>query len=274
MFRYREDIVPVAIFLSFFAADLAVFFLIENRWLVVGWMLLGILPKAFISSWNHHHQHLPTFRGEFLNRCLDFVYGFLTGVTSHAWVLHHVLGHHLHYLDQEADESRWKDAEGKQMGVLRYSLVTALTAYPRCFPVARAFPKQGKVFFRMLALTLVVLAFLVWWNWFNALCIFILPMWISLYNTAWHTYYHHSGLDTDDEFQASYNILCRWYNICTGNLGYHTAHHVKMGIHWSRLPEFHDSIKDKIPTTLYRYPPPPFKWFIDRRIPPHEIGAL
>ena len=53
----------------------------------------------------------------------------------------------------------------------------------------------------------------------------------------------------------------KWYNIFTGNLGYHTAHHVKPGLHWSMLPEFHKSIEDKIPAHLYRQPCIPFKWF-------------
>ena len=41
------------------------------------------------------------------------------------------------------------------------------------------------------------------------------------------------------------------YNLLTGNLGYHTAHHHKQGLHWSRLPELHEKIKDKIPENLY-----------------------
>ncbi|HEV2852180.1 MAG TPA: fatty acid desaturase [Thermoanaerobaculia bacterium] len=36
----------------------------------------------------------------------------------------------------------------------------------------------------------------------------------------------------------------------TFNSGYHTAHHVKPGLHWSRLPEFHRQLRDRIPAEL------------------------
>ncbi|MCB0319781.1 MAG: fatty acid desaturase, partial [Bdellovibrionales bacterium] len=76
----------------------------------------------------------------------------------------------------------------------------------------------------------------------------------------WHTYFHHAGLDTEDHLEASYNIMHKWYNIITGNLGYHTAHHMKQALHWSKLPEYHKSIEDKIPPHLFREPAIPVKW--------------
>jgi beta-carotene hydroxylase len=36
----------------------------------------------------------------------------------------------------------------------------------------------------------------------------------------------------------------------TFNSGYHTAHHVNPGLHWSRLPEFHHQLRDRIPAEL------------------------
>ncbi len=270
-FRYQSDKLPLLIFVLFFACDLAAFFLLANKWLVVLWALIGVLPKSLVSSYNHHHQHVPTLKKPWMNRVLDLMYGLQTGICGHAWVLHHVVGHHQHYLDQEADESRWKDAQGKKMGEFRYSLITALTAYPRCFQVGPLFPRQFKTFLLSGSLLLFTLGILFAINWFNALVIFAIPMAVTLYNTAWHTYFHHAGLETENEFEASYNIVEKWYNIATGNLGYHTAHHVKMGIHWSELPKYHEKIRDRIPIELYRRPPPPFKWFIDSNLHPSEL---
>ena len=56
----------------------------------------------------------------------------------------------------------------------------------------------------------------------------------------------------------SYGALNHWLmlvlNILTGNLGYHTAHHLRPGLHWSKLPAFHARIADKIPAENYRGP--------------------
>ena len=53
---------------------------------------------------------------------------FKRGVVTNCWTLHHVLGHHLNYRDQERDESRWKRKQGQPLGEIEYSAITTLTA--------------------------------------------------------------------------------------------------------------------------------------------------
>jgi fatty acid desaturase len=209
-----------------------------------------IIPKGKICAWNHHHQHTPTFRNKYLNRLLEFFYALHTGVTTHLWLLHHVLGHHLNYLDQTKDESRWKRKDGTDMGELEYTLEVASTAYYRGYQVGKSYPKKQKEFMFYTALTLIIVSALVIYNPVAGLLLFVLPMISGLLLTSWATYDHHAGLDTGNEFEASRNNLHRFYNLTTGNLGYHTAHHYKQGVHWSKLPILHDQIKDKIPNNL------------------------
>ena len=209
-----------------------------------------IFPKMLICAWNHHHQHTGTYRIKLLDRLLEFFYALHTGVTTHLWRLHHVLGHHLNYLDQSKDESRWKRDSGKAMGEWEYSFVVAATAYSRGYKVGERYPKIRGMFVRYTIITFCILAVLIWFNPVAAFFIFILPMLTSLLLTAWTTYDHHSGLQTDDVFSASRNNVGRMYNILTGNLGYHTAHHYKQGVHWSKLPQLHEKIKSKIPPEL------------------------
>jgi fatty acid desaturase len=260
LFRHPEDRVPVLMFACVFALDLTVYFTAQSWWLPILYLALGAIPKGWISAWNHHHQHLPMFRHALPNRLLEIVFGFQTGVTSHAWFLHHVVGHHRNYLDQDQDESRWKRRDGSTMGEMEYSLMTALTAYPRAFQVGKKHPKAQRLFVSMALLQVALLGVLFWHNWYNALFVFLLPMALSLYLTAWATYFHHVGLETKDHNEASYNILHRGYNLMTGNLGYHTAHHSKQGLHWSKLPELHAKMARDIPPTLYRQPGIPFVW--------------
>ena len=260
-FRYKEDRIPVAIFTTYFFVDFAVYLFATSKIFVLVWMLIGLLPKACICAWNHHHQHVHTFKQTILNRMLEFVYTLHTGITTNVWVLHHNLGHHLNYLDQEKDESAWMRKDGTKMGMIEYTLTIAITGYVRALRVAKKHPKYKPALIRASFVITAFLAVLTYFHWYNALFIFILPMLIGYLVTCWTTYYHHAGLETENHFEASYNILNRAYNFLTGNLGYHTAHHSKQGIHWSRLPEYHQQIAEKIPEHLYTEPCIPFRWF-------------
>ncbi len=261
MFRYQADKLPVTLIVFLFVLDVLVYLYADSIWLCLGWLAVVTLPKICICSWNHHHQHLHTFYNNFLNRALELVYAFHTGITTNAWVLHHNLGHHLNYLDQKKDESGWKRKDGSIMGELEYTFVIAITGYIRAFFVGRRHPKYQGTFLSMGLFVAVLLAALFYFNWLNALFVFLIPMLIGYITTCWHTYSHHAGLDTDDHFEASHNIMNRWYNILTGNLGYHTAHHVKPGLHWSELPKYHQTIERKIPKELFVPAPAIFGFF-------------
>lgn len=252
VFRYQADRWPYTFFAAYFLLDVFLFASIDNKWLPPLVFALGVLPKAFISSWNHHHQHLATFMSPVLNRFAEVMFGFQTGITSNTWFLHHVRGHHEHYMDQEQDESAWKRKDGTPMGEWEYTAIVAATAYPRANAVGKKFPKARRQFLWMGALHLALIAGAFAYNWYNAIFFVVLPMATSLWITSWITYYHHRGLDTDDHMEASYNITTPFFNWGTGNLGYHTAHHYRQGVHWSKLPELHASIAHKIPAHCYR----------------------
>jgi fatty acid desaturase len=252
MFRFASDRVPVFFVLALSVIDFLVYFQVDDaRWLAA-YTLLVIMPKGLICAWNHHHQHTLTFHAKPLNRILEFFYALHTGVTTNLWVLHHVLGHHKNFLDQSRDESGWKRKNGSTMGVLEYTLRVAGTAYYRGFLVSKKHPRLQRNFLLYSLVTLAGVALLCWFRPVPALFVFLLPMVISLLFTVWVTYEHHSGLDTDNAFHASYNNTNRLFNFLTGNLGYHTAHHYRLGLHWSKLPELHESIKHLIPPRLVR----------------------
>jgi len=252
VFRHPADRLPVLIIFSLTILDFAVYFTIDNFWVLLAYLIIMIIPKGCICAWNHHHQHLPTFTTKPMNRLLEVSYALHTGTTTNLWLLHHVLGHHHHYLDQTKDESRWKREDGTKMGELEYTLNVAGTSYYRGYLVGKRYPKHYRVH---LIYTLLVLALVILLSAFKpmqATMLFILPMILGMLITAWATYDHHAGLETEDHFEASYNNMNTAFNLLTGNLGYHTAHHYKQGVHWSELPALHEQIRDKIPATLYR----------------------
>ena len=252
MFRYAADRLPVLFVLAFSFLDFTVYFLVNNIWWLFAYLLLMIIPRGLICAWNHHHQHTPTFFSKPLNRLLEFFYALHTGATTNLWVLHHVLGHHRNFLDQSQDESGWQRKNGEAMNPLEYTLMIAGTAYFRGFKVGKKFERVQREFLLYTLLTFLGLVLLCWFRFIPAILVFVVSMVISLLFTSWVTFDHHSGLETDDQFQASYNNTNRIFNIVTGNLGYHTAHHFHQGLHWSKLPELHAEIKHLIPAELMR----------------------
>ena len=103
-----------------------------------------------------------------------------------------------------------------------------------------------RIFFVLVVLTILGLA--LYYNPVNAFLCILLPGFIALVHTSWATYEHHAGHYPTNHYDASFNITNRVYNFLTCNLGYHTAHHKRPGVHWSMLPAYHESIKHQIPS--------------------------
>jgi fatty acid desaturase len=250
--RYSADRIPVFLIFALTFLDFYLYFTVESPWLLLAWFVLTIIPKGCICSWNHHHQHTKTFHWTPLNRLLELSYALHTGVTTNLWLLHHVFGHHHHYLDQSSDESRWQRKDGTTMGEWEYTWSVASTAYYRGYLVGKRYPKHYRTHLVYTAVTLALVTALVAYQPMQAFFLFVLPMIVGLLITAWATYDHHAGLPTDDDFNASYNNMNPLFNLLTGNLGFHTAHHYRQGVHWSELPSLHEEIRDRIPAETYR----------------------
>lgn len=251
-FRYKADILPVTLFVLYFILDIFMYLRIESIVILSIYLLTSIIVKVFICAWNHHHQHVQTFTFPLLNRFLEVIYAFQTGTVGYGWVLHHNLGHHMHYLDQSQDESAWKSPTGKRYHPFVYTLIVTMTAYYRSCKVGKKFPQIQRYFIRMCVLQLVLLSILIAYEPLAGTLIFLVPMITGLFLTVYTTYHHHSGLESTDHHQSSYNIIEWWYNLLTGNLGFHTAHHMKGSLHWSKLPEYHKEIESKIDPKYYK----------------------
>ena len=252
MIRHPADRIPVTLILALTTLDFIIYFTVDSFWVLLGYFVLMIIPKGCICAWNHHHQHTKTFTSVPMNRILEMSYALHTGVSTNLWLLHHVFGHHHNYLDQTLDESRWQREDGSTMGEWEYTWKTAITAYPRGFEVGLRYPGHLRTHLIYTALMISLVTGLVVYQPLQGFMLFLLPMVVGLLITAWATYDHHAGLGTDDDFHASYNNMNPVFNLLTGNLGYHTAHHHRQGVHWSELQALHETIKHQIPAELFR----------------------
>jgi beta-carotene hydroxylase len=212
------------------------------------------VPSLMSAPMHHNHQHVNVFRAPFLNRLFEIPLSLQTGIGAYGWVLHHNLGHHQNYLSQHAsnavDESRWVRPDGSMMGRLEYTVRLFLTHELDILRVGRRHPKIYRKYLLMKVSLYATIGVLFVLNPINTAILYAALPLATLIHTCWVTYEHHSGLLTLDHHSASRNRTSRIYNLLSQNLGYHTAHHLRPGLHWSELPGLHESIEDKIPETL------------------------
>jgi len=250
LLRYDADWWPVSVVLASFLLHAALYF-----WAPPTLAALSVLPlfalSTMVAAFNHHHQHVNAFRSRWLNRVYDLVLAVQTGVGPYTWVLHHNLGHHLNYLhqppSQNPDESHWTRRDGTRMGRLEYTLHTLLHHQVDVYRVGR---KHPAIFRRYLLMKVPCYAFMAagfWYRPLSYLLVFFVPSLLALVHTCWATYEHHAGHLATEHERASTNREHPLFNLLTCNLGLHTAHHMKPGLHWSELPAMHARIRSQIP---------------------------
>lgn len=246
-YRYREDIAPSLVVLGIFLIQLCTFFLVDSLWLVAGVMLALLSISAMPGSISHNHHHVSTFTRPWMNRVYEVVLFLEVGIPPYAWTLHHNLGHHKDYLDQEKDPANWRLPDGRVMSRVRYDIVGSLRIYPEIWRIGRDFPELFRRFKIWGVVSLAVLGVFLLIDPVKALLLFVAPMPIMYLGLLDNTYMQHSDMDTRSELTASRNSTSRLYNFISWNLGFHTAHHMKPHVHWSRLPELHAQIVHRIP---------------------------
>lgn len=248
--RYRADRASVAYVLTAFALHAGVFFL-ATPGVAAACIVPLLLVSVLVAPLNHHHQHLGVFHSRALNRVYDLVLGLQTGIGPYTWVLHHNLGHHLNYLHQPPhatpDESHWTRKDGATMGRLEYSVHLFFHHQVDVFRVGKKHPKVFRTYLLMKVPLYALMGVGLYLNATNFVLAFIVPGMLTLFHTCWATYEHHSGHHTADHVEASVNRESHLFNLLSWNLGYHTAHHMRPGVHWSLLPELHREIRDRIP---------------------------
>ena len=248
--KYKADRGPVAYVVAVFILRLTIWALATPLICATSVIPLVVLGM-FIAPINHHHQHVNSFRAAWLNRLYDLLLALQSGVGPYNWVLHHNLGHHLNYLNQppheSPDESRWTRANGTQMERLEYSIHLLLHHQIDIVRVGLRHPRHFRSFLLMKLPLWGLIGFGLWLRPLATVLIFLLPAFITLFHTIWATYEHHAGCPGNSHLDASRNRDNRIYNALTGNLGLHTAHHKRPGLHWSLLPELHERIRSQIP---------------------------
>ena len=250
LLRHRADRWPVAYALGVLAVQLAIFFAIERLWLAALAATLLLPVQAVAIACNHYQHHQPAFTLKPLNRFYELILFFQTGTPPYLITLHHNLGHHRHYLETEGDTLGWRRGDGSALGLAACLARNAAGHLTRTIEIGRRFPKVYRKLKVWTAVGCLPLAALVWLDPAKAAIVFVAPMALMIVNVARLGFEQHAGLDAEDHLTASRNIESRLYNLVTFNSGYHTAHHLRPGLHWSELPAYHREIRERIPPEL------------------------
>jgi fatty acid desaturase len=248
--RYREDRWPLAYTLMVLAVQLGLFFGVRSLWITTLCIVFFQPVQAVAIACNHYQHHVNVFRVRWLNRVYELILFLQTGTPPYLITLHHNLGHHPHYLDPEQDTLRWQRPGGSPRSLAECLAKNFAGHLTWTLALGRRHPKVYRRLKTMTAVSLAVLVALIVLDPAKAIIVFVGPMLLAVLNVARLGYDQHAGLDLSDHLGASRNIESRLYNLVTFNSGFHTAHHVRPGLHWSRLPEFHRRLRDRIPEHL------------------------
>ncbi|WP_394821599.1 fatty acid desaturase [Pendulispora albinea] len=244
--RYGADIAPLLLILAVAIAQLAVIWFkpaLRETLIIAGVLFL---PQVAVATVVHNHSHVPIFRSAVANRILEVFMFLQTGMFASKFRLHHELGHHLHYTDPTKDPSRWVYRDGSEMHRFVYILHYFFTYNYHCIRIGRRFKKKlsGSIWHTLLC-----------WAVFAALLVAAGPIVLSVYGipmiAVWLTficltYDDHISLTGTDPYESSHTKTNRLLNLVFFNNGYHLAHHIKPGLHWTELPAFHESIAPRI----------------------------
>lgn len=204
----------------------------------------------------HLHTHRPFAKSAALNLLLDISMGLATAMTASNWRIQHKYGHH--------DRSRGEFCKGWDWEMRKYTIAGAIsysvrTVFPIFYlPVIEAFRKgvlanikepinYRWAFIEQAAFILIMIGLLVLNP--RVTLTWLFPFYfIILSTTRYIDYLNHFGCGAG-KYDVSNNCVGRFYNIVRCNFGYHTAHHLYGGAHWTHLPMLHEKIKDQIPAS-------------------------
>ena len=273
--KHREDTLHISIFTVTFVADLLLIGLYQPTVLWTIFLLLSsfvlLYCKGHAGAFNHHYQHNEAFEGMGMNHMLHSMLAVHTFVPYGHWVYQHNLDHHANTIPAAPfphDAAGWMNKDGTQMSHGEFVFKIGLYAHYSVFKNLFKLKDYSKRYaFDTILATLIFVTFLVVGFLFNPIPTFVL--WFALplivfFSTVSETYIHHAGLyENESQARGARNEISPEYNFCSGNLGYHSAHHETCNLHWTQYPELHITLhKDgEILDESHRYHVKQPTWF-------------
>jgi fatty acid desaturase len=229
----------------------------------------GIALFLFFGKSNyllHLHIHRPFCCIRLLNLLVELALGAVTAMVSSNWRIQHLYGHHRGIDMPYRGDRSWELEKYSPARALSYSAGSIWGTFYG--PYKESFRKgilanvrtpinYRWAFIEHTLLAVFVAALFVWQP--TLVLIYLLPWYfVTHFVTRYVDYLNHYGCDehSSNPYVRANNSLDAEFNSSTHNFGYHTAHHIRPGAHWTELPEIHRKIADKIPKNCLK----PVSW--------------
>ncbi len=206
---------------------------------------------------NHNHQHCATFCSAVGNRLFGILLTFSIGQPATAIVPMHNHNHHPHnnsahdYVRVSQVTYRWN-----LLNLLLFPFVAVKNYAAVKSQQMRQWRRLDPRLFAQLrwerTLFYPTLLLLVFARPVETVQFCILPYLFGQWSIIAINLVQHDGCDAQSRHNHSRNFTGRWLNWWTLNNGYHTAHHMRPQMHWSRLPTLHAEIQASIHPKLRR----------------------
>lgn len=194
----------------------------------------------------HNTVHCPVFLAPWANRAFQIVLSFCFGHPVSAFVPGHNLSHHKF-------PGTDKDATRTSLMRFRWNLLNQLLMFFVCIKeinvtelrfkkrMKREIPAwnyQYNLEYFLVYGTKISLLFV---DWQRGLLFILVPHLFAVWNLVNLNYWQHDGCDIEHKYNHSRNITGKLVNFFLFNNGFHGAHHMAPGLHWSLLPGYHEA---------------------------------
>jgi len=239
------------------------------QWTVVGFhpalYVLYLFLSIAVTVIAHNHNHLPIFKSPLLNTFTDYWLTVFYGFPAFAWIPTHNMNHHR--LNNKEGDYTITYRITEQNTLLMLLFYPTMSSFYQQKPI-RDYLKNlwrgNRTKFWLAAGQYIAL--FIWWavflilDWQKALLYVIIPQQLGLFAVLVFNYVQHVHADEESVYNHSRNFT-GFLNKLLFNNGYHTVHHDKAGSHWSKAPDLHAQVADKIDPTLIERS---FWWYIIR----------
>jgi fatty acid desaturase len=203
----------------------------------------------------HNHNHIPIWKYRFLNQLTDYWITLFYGFPAFVWIPTHNLNHHPQK-NGAADYSRtYRLSEANNLlTLLSYPMISG---YFQQIAIGRFLKNIWKtnrkrcwLYLSQAILLVSYLTVALFINYKKALLFIIIPQQVALFSVLILNYLQHVHADEESEWNHSRNMVGSALNILLFNNGFHTIHHHRPGLHWSKTPEAHRKIANLIDPCL------------------------